>query len=86
MDLHERGKIQQEAESLLKPENKRILEAYNMAKADAAQVLFGKDLLELEDNQFDQVTSLARKLTPGSEEVLTTLAELEDWLIESRKK
>lgn len=86
MDLHERGEIQREAESLLKPENKIVLESYKKTKDQTAQDLFGKSLLELNDNQFDQATSLARKIVLGAEEVLATLSELEDWLIENRRK
>lgn len=86
MDLQERGKIQQEAESLLNSENRLIFKNYEQIKEETAKNFFGVGLLELNDNQFEQATSLARELVPGAEGVLTTLAELEDWLIESRRK
>ena len=92
MSLHEndafeeRARIQAEAESLLSAKNRTILREYEASKEQTALDLFRTPLLELDDKQFDQATNLARKLIPGAEKVLTYLAEIEDWLIEQKRK
>lgn len=83
--LFKRAAIMQESEALLSEKNKQIFEEFQETKEELAEVLFHVDDLNLSDSQYDQVFNLAIKMVPGSERVLQTLSELDDWLLESRK-